>query len=35
MPTIPIPEDAVESEEAWYMIIKHAHSTAQKERAES
>lgn len=32
MPTIPIPEDAIESDEAWHMIIKHAHETAQKER---
>ena len=32
MPSIPIPENAIESDEAWYMILKHAHETAQKRR---
>jgi hypothetical protein len=32
MPTIPIPENAIATDDAWLLLIEHAHSTAEQQR---
>ena len=31
MPDIPIPEDAIESDEGWFMLVEWAHAQAESE----